>query len=793
MVKKYTSIFLIFTTGLALAPTIHAETGLEEIVVTARFRAESVNEIGSSIAAYGAEAIKDRGIDDMNSLAAATPGLSIRNGGPNQNDIIIRGLGRLNPTNPVVPETNTVGVYFDDVPVNLNNGIQLDVRFWDIERVEVLRGPQGTLFGEGSEGGAIRYFSKNPDLNEFNAVLEGDVTFLKDGQTGGGVRGAVSIPLVDDKVGLRLVGNFTDQGGFIDSSTDGRSDINGYDVNNFRAIFLAEPNDRFRARIVASYDKLDQSAYWYVSGNEDDLSYDYAGGGVDELAPNTTDEATIISGNLSYDFWPITVESITSYYHRDRFGAESVLNGLDSAFFTAAASGAAGTGIFVPSTAWQRTSNDWKQFSQELRFISQFDGPLNFVAGMFYRDFDLFTVLDFCNQDYVTFLGFPYECGLDNVAAFFPGAELLNFTNKGKQTSFFIEGTWSINDQFNLIAGIRSHNEKLKGTSSGNNFSPFFLLTSVPPSPFSTSLPIDENFDINEVLPRVSLEYRPNEDLLLYGSYSEGLRNGNINTGVAVSQIIAIFGPEFAEPYIRYEPEFAKSFEAGMKWTLLDGTMQVNAAAYHTKIDGMQSQVFVAGAFGTVQNIGNGTSKGFELETTWNVNDNLMLFAGGNYTDAVNDDPFASRLNLPPLPPGITPAGTRVPFVPDYTLSMGGKYRIPQAVFGADLTFNALYAYTGDYTILFEENSPTLGNYGLFNFSVDLESERWYADFRVDNVFNTIEKVSSQDIDSTFFPLFANFAGVFGPGALPPAGVSFNRDVVNQPRMITLTVGYRFR
>ena len=761
-----TCLVLMSLSGLPSAQ----DTGpglVEEIVVTARFREESAQDVGASISAYGEQAIRDLGVENMSDLAFVTPGLNLQDRGPNRNEISVRGVGRLVFPQDLLPVSNAIGTYFDDVPLNINIGTQIDMRFFDLERVEVLRGPQGTLFGEGAEGGAVRYVSKDPSLEAAQAIVEADFNRVSHGESAFGARAALSIPLARDRAGLRLVVNRVTQGGFVDNVATGTDDINDFEAVNVRAVFLAEPNDRFRIRLVATHEEMDQDTFWFVTGDPDDLELDFfSDDGFVE------DDYDLVSANLSYDFGPLKVESITSYLERDRhrYQIDNVFGGLNTVAVTFA------FGSFTRGDTFADDKTSWEQFSQEVRLLSDFDGPFNFVAGLFYRDFDLEITGTNCSPVYLA-VGFPAECGDDIFAVLNPSGEPRGLTtNSGEQISAFFEATWSINDRLRLIAGLRSHNEDVDLATGGATFSLFG---------FSTVGALSESASINELLPKVGLEFDLSDAALLYLTYSAGARNGNLNSPITMAQIEAAFGPGSSDRYRTYHPERTDAIELGVKSLLLDGTLQFNASAYYNIIDDMQAATFPGGLFAILENVGDGHAVGGDLEVTWRPTNSLLLFASLSVTEAENDDEFIFRDNLPPLPKVITPEGTDNPYTPKTSLSAGAQYAwaIEGMGPGTNLVFNVNLQHTGKYKITFEGDAEELGNFQTLNASIGLVADRWEINLRADNLLDNIEVVSIQELDSDLSPFL---------GPLQPADYSFNEVSHNRPRTLSLTARYSF-
>jgi len=302
----------------AQQPVIAQDTGsefsLEEILVTARFRAESAQDIGASISALDSGALRDQGINSARDLANAVPSLNLQDRGPGRNEISIRGVGRSVFQQDIVASAANIGVYLDDVPVNVLQGAQIDLRSFDLGRVEVLRGPQGTLFGEGAQGGAIRYFSQDPEYNEFGGQLEVRAAAVNDGDAdvGGGL--AINIPISEDKAALRIVGNRVVEPGYIDNDVDGTQNTNDYGANSLRAVFLAEPNERLKIRLMGVYSDADQGAFATMNGDPDAQTLF----NISTEGSYVRDEYYIASANISYKFDDFRIESITSYFERNR-------------------------------------------------------------------------------------------------------------------------------------------------------------------------------------------------------------------------------------------------------------------------------------------------------------------------------------------------------------------------------------------------------------------------------------------------------------------------------------------
>ncbi len=318
MLSRYTIPALVVVT-LAQVPSLRAEesgsTGdeLQEVVVTARFREESAQNVGESIQAFDNRQLQDLGINSVESLAALTPGLAIQDRGPNRNEISIQGVGRSVFQQDRTLSMANVGLYLDDVPIDIPVGAQLDDPSFDLERVEVLRGPQGTLFGAGAEAGAVRYISRSPDLDRLDGTAEAAFTSTEGGDLGYAARAAVGIPIVQDKLAVRLVATQTGDAGYIDNLADGDKHSNGYRATTARVVVLFQPTEAFTARLLANYQYTHQDALGYISdpATASLAAFSTAGNYVD-------DASRMASGHLTYNFGLLSVESISSYFSRYR-------------------------------------------------------------------------------------------------------------------------------------------------------------------------------------------------------------------------------------------------------------------------------------------------------------------------------------------------------------------------------------------------------------------------------------------------------------------------------------------
>ncbi|MGB6356018.1 MAG: TonB-dependent receptor, partial [Steroidobacteraceae bacterium] len=519
---------------LSLPTLLHAqETAgpsdqLDAIVVTARFRPESAQNVGESIRAFDKQELQDLGINSVETLAALTPGLAIQDRGPNRNEISIEGVGRSVFQQDRTLSMASVGLYLDDVPIDIPVGAQLDIPSFDLQRVEVLRGPQGTLFGAGAEAGAVRYVSQNPDLSRFEGTAEAAFTSTAGGDLGYATRVAAGIPIIQDQLAVRLVATQTGDQGYIANLADNDKHSNGYRATTARLVALWQPSEALQSRFLVNYQYAHQNALGNVS-DADTASFSTfstAGNYVD-------DTSTVLSEHLSYNFGPVSVESISSYFQRQR--NRDVFEPVYTGEF-----GLIGNALGAATDNQVNTIDQtrYQQISQELRVISDPTQFISYVAGAFFRNFHLKEDIDYQSEDFVEFapifaglLGVPTPANPSQFASGLAGQLGLNSLynapptdivyNDGRQLSAFVEGTIHFTERLRLIAGVRRHHEVVDAKSLGAGAD--FLSTLSPPMTFVASTSADA------WLPKFSLEFNPIDNLLLYATYTEGVRDGNLN------------------------------------------------------------------------------------------------------------------------------------------------------------------------------------------------------------------------------------------------------------------------
>jgi len=605
-------ILLIFTEDFAFAQDNDASqesvTGfaIEEIVVTARKRDESIQDVPLSVTAIQGELAEAsvRRLEDIQSFA---PNLYINRipGVASGAAITIRGVSSSEVDKSFEP---AIGVVMDGMFLGTSSGVLL--QNFDIERIEVLRGPQGTLYGKNTTGGILNVI-RTPVTMEYGADLK--ATIGENGRQD--FKAVVQLPIVEDKLGIKLFAANIEHDGHIYNTTR-KEDVGGDDIKNYGFAALWEPNDQFNLKI--HYEIMeDQSVQGaYVNRNQIGelactiqlIGFDPATGcekdakdGPDITESDGTNfsdneyETTIVTANYN------TENFLYTYIYSNRDMDEQNMQDFDGS----------------PAHLLRMNFfNDWEQTSHEFRVTSQFSEKFQFVAGIYDWEVDYEQFWNVYDLFYQLSRLIGYGGGnLESDAANSNGQEQTT-----ESIAVFFSGDWFINDQWTLTAGFRWTEEE-KDFLGGNAGVPYYPLRGDPRPPLTNPVPFQGKWD--ETTPKIGLKYQPNDDMMVYGSYSEGFKSGGFFGRQANFNI---------DP--SYEPEYVKNYEIGMKSTWLDGRMIFNAAAFMAKYEDKQESILVpvdlTNVATVVRNAASLDMEGLELELMYQITPawNVMMTYG---------------------------------------------------------------------------------------------------------------------------------------------------------------------
>ncbi|MFP5330563.1 MAG: TonB-dependent receptor plug domain-containing protein, partial [Alphaproteobacteria bacterium] len=370
-----------------------AQTSGDDIIVTATKRASTVQDVPFSVNAQTEEDIQRANAQTLEDISRNVAGLTVQNLGPGQSQVSVRGVsaGHIARDQPGVKEQ--VGIYLDETITSLSL-FTPDFDLFDLNRIETLRGPQGTLFGAGSVGGTLRYITNQPELGRTEGMVEGDVNFLKGGDIGYGLKGAINVPL-GQTAAIRAVAYGTKFGGFIDSvGPYNKKNVNDGHRIGTRVSLLWEPTDNLRVTPRVVYQEVEAGGFnredHYILFNNQFVTGGNTLGKREQylkFREKFRDETLLADLVVSYDFGPVELTSVTSYVDRDILVSRdaSALTGSVYVSFAGAAPAAIG-GAALNSNLVDTTKLE--QFTQEVRLSSTGQGPLQWVVGGFYSHVD---------------------------------------------------------------------------------------------------------------------------------------------------------------------------------------------------------------------------------------------------------------------------------------------------------------------------------------------------------------------------------------------------------------------
>lgn len=746
---------------------------LEEIIVTARFREEAIQDIGVSVSAIGGDDLIKQGVANVDDLARATVGLNNVRLRQNDNEISVRGVTNLGTS--FFSSSSVFTAYVDDISVASNFG-QRDFAMADLDRIELVRGPQPTLFGESAVGGVIRYFTRDPNLSgpPSTGLASARTETMDDGGLAYLVNGAGSLIFTPEKLGLRVSGYYKKDDGFIDNRLSGKEDTNDFESFGGRAVLLLQPNDRLSARLSVFVSRDEHGFDSSIEPGTDpkDLVFGIPGlpdGVFPDFVATGTDDFDLYSGKLSYDFGPIEVTSITGFYERDR-----QIDTLDIGTTV-------GLQPFFPTISTTSFgSNEFAEemFSEELRIVSNFDGPLNFIAGAFYRDRDIAMDRRLAIPELPAVSTPPMDVGQQNVT-----------NNESSQISAFAELTWGVTDRLRLIGGLRyvddtytSNFEETIGNLVPENapFTPSnpldFLFVNDVLAAFGVPPPFE--FKLTEFLPRAAVEFDVSDDILIYANAARGIRNGGVGSPLAA---VASSGnpaePDFIDTFVDnllFEEDSVLGVDLGVKAVWFDGAITTNVGLFRTEYEDTQIMVLAP-----VSNTLNGPDQiisGLELETEHRWSDNFATSFNATLLDSEFQDDFS-----------ITGMGTDIREgneainAPSLSFSFGYDYSRP--ISGEwSVVSSGNFQYVGErFSDASNFPSGELDSLGILNLRVGFESERLSLTAFVRNALNDVEVVSA-GVSAAQATRDADGDAIDGP---------VTAEYVNQPRSVG--VGFTVR
>ena len=639
-------------------------SGLEEIIVTAQKREEKLSQTPVAITALSSKELGALGATQFRDFANTVAGLGFTTGGAGDTQINLRGITSGGSVSP------TVGVYVDEVPYGSSTAfagaaqLALDVGLFDISRVEVLRGPQGTLYGASTMGGLLKYVTTVPDLHDLGGTARAGLSTTEHGGVSYDVASAVNLPFGSDKAAARVSGFYSQDGGYVDNVGLGEDDVNQSDLYGGRADVLFQPSEQLSIRLNAYLQKIDRNG-------SNEVGYDPAtekpiDGDLDQrsILPEPFDQKyEMYSATAVYDFGPAALTSVTSYQSLNN---DSFLDGSTLFVPTFNFLFSPGNPFGLPEIAFGAVGIAYAistdKFTQELRLAGT--GPtIDWLIGGFYTD-------ENSNQTQVVESFAP---DLSPIAA---DLTTIRLPSSYKETAGFGTVTWHATGKLDLAAGLRySHNSQSYTQNSSGIISPLLA----PPRPETKS-----SEDVTTYL--ANLRYLANDNLMTYFRFATGYRPGGPNfTGQ---------DPVTGQPIgnAAFESDKLQSYEGGIKVSTDDRRLSADAAVYLINWDNMQV-VSARNGVGVVANAETARSTGAELTLTALPIPALTLLGTFAYIDAhltADAEDLGGK------------DGDPLPDTPDFAGTISGDYAFD--VGGHASTIGALVRYVGDRVSSFDES-----------------------------------------------------------------------------------------
>jgi iron complex outermembrane receptor protein len=757
---------LSFATAQAVetAPQPPSKDILEEIVVTAEKRESTVQKTPLSITAISGSDLQARGLSSAQDVVQAVPGIAVTSAGPGQAQYEIRGLSANGGESP------TIGFYLGETPITppasaTTGKSAIDPDLYDLARVEVLRGPQGTLYGAGSMGGTVKLVPNPPDPNGFYGTAQTTISGTRGGGLNYGEKAMLNLPLAADTMALRIVGTYGYTSGWVDRvvlanfplATNGgltRGDVlaapvaavhhgvNDERLTGGRVALLIKPTDAFTATPSIFYQRIGQGG---MNAYDSDPGTTLAHYQPFDIAEPYSDQFTVYSLPATYALANFSVTSASSYWTRTskqiQDGSEAVQNALGIPAFDVSAGGIGS----VPAQEADITH----QFSQEIRLASSGEGRFQWILGGFYSDY--YFSID---------TGAPNVPGLVTAAGGAFGTSNLAHVMSPlriKEEAGFLHLSYQFDHAVKLEAGARYYAYQSSVSSAANGFA------------YGGDTPLlnAASASANGVNPMVNLSWTPEGGPLLYATAAKGFREGAGNfpvptTGTPGSECLAnLEAIGRSSSPASFDPDTVWSYELGEKGRFFDGRVIFNADAFYISWAHVQQPVALACGISFTTNGPNAAVKGGEAELQAKLARGLTLTQSVGFADAAFTESY---------PAAAIVAGQALLDAPRWTLSTSFRYEHPWGAY----TFiaQAQNSYQSpSYDLSYQLNK--LPGRDLTNLRSGLEAKKWSLYAFANNVLNRHYPLQNMNL-------------------LTFTGPNYNRVATNQPLTAGLELEVKF-
>jgi outer membrane receptor protein involved in Fe transport len=754
-VRRVVSALPLAPLLLAGVPTVHAQDAiLEEVVVTAQKQQENLQAVPMSIQAFGATKLEELRINNMADYMKFMPSVTFQTGGPGWTRVFMRGVASGDNGNHSGPMPS-VGQYLDEQPITTIQGA-LDIHLYDIERVEMLAGPQGTLYGASSQSGTIRTITNKPDPKAFSASYDLQGSYVENGDAGYTAEGYVNIPLTDSSA-VRLVGWYEHSPGYIDNvkgtmtyPTSGitvdnyglaKDDYNDGDTYGARALLKIDLNDRWSVTPGIMAQVANYNGLFAYDQNIGDLELTHF---FKEDSQDTWVQASLtVEGKIgSWDM-------VYAGAYLDR-GVDGRLDYSDYAYWYDVCCGYGTSmvnddGDFISPAQHIKSKDDYKTWSNELRFSSPQDKRLRFTGGLFaqsaeHRIEQRYMVDDMTTDYWVT--GWPDTIWLTQQ------------TRTDESYALFGELYFDITEKLTATAGYRlfDTNNDLKGFFGfSQNFStktgesqcfpePGYFIPDpdnpgeeiyVPSDPAlwnsyngAPCVNLNKNTDESGGTPKLNLSYRFSDDHMVYLTYSEGFRPGGVNR---------------RGTFPAYKADYLTNYEGGWKTTWAGGRVRFNGAIFFQEWDDFQYSFLGENGLTNIRNAGKAEINGLEAYVDWAATDQWLFTAGATWLDPVLAEDFCQAIDEDPCDPAnFAKDGTQLPVTPTFKGNLIARYTFKVGEYDADVQGSYVYQNDAESELLpyNRQFTGTQGAFGIADFSASMRKGPYSLTFYINNAFD---------------------------------------------------------
>jgi len=762
--------------------------GLQEVVVTARKVQENLQDVPLSIDVFTQKEMQNLGITQFEDYAEKVPSISFISAGPGTQMFVIRGVS--DGSNPNYANTSLTGFFLDDMSLSYF-GVQPDLHLYDIERIEVLKGPQGTTYGASSMSGAVRYVTNKPDVNSFSAGVDGDFGQIQGGGRNYTEEAFVNLPLIEGSTGLRLSAYDSVHGGFIDNRLVTRDWVNGVVSNNADWAGNDYNTQHTKGGRVALKQLFspDWSATvtWSLQqqiafGAWDELPQKYGNDAVARFGPEDHhNDASMLDFHLDGDvgigdlvfastYWNLSERQLNEYSEYMQYAhtagntpiSPQYLQGFTCLTDPVSSGGTQPFSGCNAPTLYYNYKDYTRRWSNELRLSSKPGGRFHWLAGLYWEHTE-----DQSSNTYVM-PGIQYGGEAWQLAASYYTPE----ANPAPQTwysyitySDYLQTTEFANISFDLTSRLNVEAGVVHFHSDFSSFTPYAGYSYQPTGPGDIAGPSSSSGGSHKWDSKFGINYKLTDTAMLYADFAQGFRDGGVNPGLPASCY------QSGVPQ-QYTPDTLNNYEFGWKTTLLDRHLVWDGALYYMPWKNFQTNIYdpsicTAGSYNA--NLGDARVYGAESNVDFKVNEHWSFQGALNYTDAELTSNHYENPYFQVAP------GSRLPYSPYFSWSANLRY---EAHFSDRLAGYAQYdiAYKGD---MYNNLSSVTGNgfprflqppYDIMNlrFGITPVNSRWLAELYVTNLGNK---------NAIIYTNTGNFD---------------LRQTTNEPRVFGLRLNYRF-